>query len=1053
MVDLPSTIVQNISRFTGRVWLLPHLLKWLDDRSQRLFLVTGGPGTGKSMLLAWLAGEGPEPANDERHAQLAKFRDLVGAAHFCVAASGNISPKAFADHIARQLTEKIPGFGDALAAGLSDRVQISGTVRVRGSVQTGAVAAGVSIGTLDLADLSEEVSFNRTVREPLERLYEAGFKREIVLLVDALDEAATYTGPLTIPQLLTKLTDLPPSVRILATTRPEPRVRYLFPNIKPLDLIDDAPPNEDDVRRYAEQQLASIADAKARSELARRIADAADGVFLYAHLVLRDFVPELRTDAIPALPPLPKGLSGLYQESLNRQFGSDRSRWFILGRPVLGLLAVAEGEGFTAKQLTRIRGADVAEPLDLVGQYLDGIFPDGPFRPFHRSFTEFLRDSAAYRIDVSGMHRQVADHYEQQPNGIAPWHRWDDYGLRYTATHLAAGADASERTERHELVERLVRLVTNTDFESLYDQQVGDFAARQHDLERAVASAAIDPDPRSLPLAIKSAFALVRFRNERLQPATLFALARAGDVDLAARRLDLFPVDEDWKQAALLIIAWLAHPANPAGAQELRARVGPYPRSTPPLPALLERLDAYLGGWPAVFEPLPAPPPPEVARALVERMGGSDRDTELLVSRGLDPALSGSGFLADQDGPLLVAYAAQPADAVEDRDQFLLQYLALHASYNYAVYRNGSLLALLRAVLRHPEDVWLEQMLPRVAETAFAGSQDDFQGSLSTAVLAWRTRAGQDEATRALENQHQAMLKDVDDLVARGARDVWGRHSRRLGAMAEALTLLSGRVADAEALFELAVAIPYGFAGFGYGACLTMAESASIVGLDRSRIDQALTQALQAAHNIQDPSFCARATARVKAMVERWWGQGRLDRSALRRLLANPEEAEFAALHVVGETHEYRRVQDAFESSVDLRSADTLRSLALVFQRPLPDFQRLNPGHDPDDILPAGMIVNAPDPGMAPRLAARFAAEILADQAALSEDGVQQIQALVPAAAIDTTCLDAVLARLVIAAALVRPADVAILDELSRIVESLGPDELDDEAPTVRLPA
>jgi len=56
--QLPTTIVANMDRFTGRTWLLPPLLDWLEHGGERIFLLTGGPGTGKSMIVAWLAGNG-----------------------------------------------------------------------------------------------------------------------------------------------------------------------------------------------------------------------------------------------------------------------------------------------------------------------------------------------------------------------------------------------------------------------------------------------------------------------------------------------------------------------------------------------------------------------------------------------------------------------------------------------------------------------------------------------------------------------------------------------------------------------------------------------------------------------------------------------------------------------------------------------------------------------------------------------------------------------------------------------------------------------------------
>jgi len=61
-VGLPRRVAESIGRFTGRAWLLPRLAQWWDRSDERLFLLTGGPGTGKSMILAWLDGHGPGPA-------------------------------------------------------------------------------------------------------------------------------------------------------------------------------------------------------------------------------------------------------------------------------------------------------------------------------------------------------------------------------------------------------------------------------------------------------------------------------------------------------------------------------------------------------------------------------------------------------------------------------------------------------------------------------------------------------------------------------------------------------------------------------------------------------------------------------------------------------------------------------------------------------------------------------------------------------------------------------------------------------------------------------
>lgn len=314
MLKLPSTVERNSKHFTGRAWLLPHLFEWFEQSDERMFILTGDPGTGKSMITAWLAGAGPLPGDAEAQAQLERLRSWVKATHFCIAASGSTAPRALAQNVAEQLTRNVTGFGDALAATLADQVQISAEQEI-GIVEAGGSVTGVRIERLNLGGLSEEFSFDRTLREPLQKLYANGHAEPTLLLVDALDEAATYKGAIDIVRLLARLHDLPQQVRILVTTRPDPRVLKHYREVEPFDLIEDAPADVDDVRLYAYERLAKAKlDDERQTGLAGRIAQAAEGIFLYAHLVLDDLLPRLPDIPDLATMPLPKGLSGLYHD-------------------------------------------------------------------------------------------------------------------------------------------------------------------------------------------------------------------------------------------------------------------------------------------------------------------------------------------------------------------------------------------------------------------------------------------------------------------------------------------------------------------------------------------------------------------------------------------------------------------------------------------------------------------------------------------------------------------------------------------------------------------
>jgi hypothetical protein len=154
-------------------------------------------------------------------------------------------------------------------------------------------------------------------------------------------------------------------------------------------------------------KLAAVEEAK-RKDFAERLAKQTGGVFLYAGMVLDELL-EPSPAEFPDLDtyPLPDGLSGLYHNLLTRELGRNEQLWSDRYRPLLGLIAVAQGEGLTARQPTGIANGDVDEVGDTLRrckQYLVGDLPEGPFRLFHKSFADFLleeKENLDYQIDAS----------------------------------------------------------------------------------------------------------------------------------------------------------------------------------------------------------------------------------------------------------------------------------------------------------------------------------------------------------------------------------------------------------------------------------------------------------------------------------------------------------------------------------------------------------------------------------------------------------------------------------------------------------------------------
>jgi hypothetical protein len=170
------------------------VLDWLEHSNERVLLLKGGPGTGKSMVAAWLGGEGPLPDDGDDRVRLQHVREQVAAVHFCQAATGAAAPKGLADNVARQLAAKVVPFADAVVDSLGT---LTSLIHVEQRVGEADEVVGIRTQQLilDLGELGDEPAFNRALRDPLKRLYERGHTAPVLLVVDALDEAIPYPTP------------------------------------------------------------------------------------------------------------------------------------------------------------------------------------------------------------------------------------------------------------------------------------------------------------------------------------------------------------------------------------------------------------------------------------------------------------------------------------------------------------------------------------------------------------------------------------------------------------------------------------------------------------------------------------------------------------------------------------------------------------------------------------------------------------------------------------------------------------------------------------------
>jgi hypothetical protein len=1049
MSALSPYVEERTRYFTGRQWVFSAIGGWLgSDTAARVFLLTGGPGTGKTAVAARVAQMSLREA-EPAHPVLGK--DGLSYFHFCQAgAEHTLSPVTFVQSLSQALANRYPAFRAGLEKAGSRQIVIN-TVQTVGTLEAGSQVIGAQIGQINIEIKGTDARplFDEAVRRPLQELAATVAAGErIVILIDSLDEALTFNAENNIVQLLGLADDFPPQVRFLLTCRSSSDRVFDLVGPSTLDLIADAPPSLDEVTPYVMARLQSVPEP-GRSVAAARISAKSEGNFLYAHHVVNDLLSQSNGHGIADADTLdlPDALEGVYRKFLERELASNRTRWNDVYRPIVGSIAVARGDGLTKAQLLGI--TDLAEDtatdvLGVCAQYLVGGDGEGTrYRIYHQSFREFLLADEKFTVVPSERHAAIA-RYLQDRYG-ANWGRCDDeYALRYTPAHWADAATLSP-VKRETRTHALIDLAANRKYQHRFEGRIGDLPMLHAHLNRAVQVAALNDRDDMLPSIVKAGKEFIAFRREYLRSESLVALAEAGRLKVAEARLPLFmDVDEDWQAAARLILAWLGAERNAVAATELRDSVA---RSLPdlaPIPLLLARVNVALIGQPLFPAVEDRVLPLEVGQQLVKRIGGQAFDRELLgtlderfiSTLGLQAEMVGQrGFSASFDAPILVnmarTYGPEGTTLVDE-------YIDAHAGYNYIEYRNRSLWHVLHAVLlNHGDQQWVRNRLRRVLIAALSGGGVDFEEMLPLTAASLLEQVRWGDAQRTLDKYRTQALRAADALQQRrGADDSWGNHRRRLTALMELSHLLLRDASQARMLLDRILALPGGFAGFQAPARLRLADAIRVCRIDAGDVlDQTLEDALKSAHHIQDYHFCARITARCNAL-RRWHGSvlvGADLAATITRLARSPNDVEFAADHVVHEPYMHRHDEKDLLPVTKARDAAALQDLVEVFQRSAVEFRRLNPQYGINDVLPDATPIHVPDPGLAPLLAVNLAARALADDS-IAEERVALVRSLVPVAAANPTALDTVLSYLAIAADL---QDAELVEEIVAQVGSV----------------
>jgi hypothetical protein len=496
IIDFSNYVSKQAQNFTGRKWVFQAINDWLaDPEASRFFLITGEPGSGKTAIAAKLyqfsldcdRGTIPEGLiNLKRH--------FLSASYFCSARdSWSVDPRAFTESLASQLASKYPKYREALAKKISENQQIQINVKLE-NVQAQNVAGVI----VRISSEFTETIFNLVIREPLEAMYRGEDQPDkAVILVDALDEALTYSGKVNIVSLLARLDSLTTRVSFLVTSRHVEGVdsssllqaaNMLFISDSRFDKY-----NYDDTSTYIrkrfvdESELAakiSVLELQQVDEIIYKIATKAEGNFLYIRVVL-DAIAKGQQSLIE-LEKLPTKLENLYHEFLGRITTSDQ--WSREYAPLIGILSVAQ-ESLTESQLQNFTGLSeriVSSHLTLFQQFMvlakpitDGQAREEPeqhrYKLYHQSFVDFLRRKILrtgqdgsieirnkYYLPAHEWHKTIVDYYGAGSEHWKQmeWSKVDDYGLLYLASHLYALIDDAQGKNANNYRQNLYELIS-----------------------------------------------------------------------------------------------------------------------------------------------------------------------------------------------------------------------------------------------------------------------------------------------------------------------------------------------------------------------------------------------------------------------------------------------------------------------------------------------------------------------------------------------------------------------------------------------------------------
>lgn len=266
-----------------REWVFSHVEDWFLDRSSdsRVLIITGNAGMGKSVIAAQLCNK-------------MKEREVLGGVHFCQHNNQRRrKPDLMLQSLARQLCDTLPGFKDILTGQLT------------------------SLNATSVANMSIEELFTHLLQEPTNMMADPG--KNILLVVDALDECEYDGRNELLDVIMSQFHKLPSWIKFIVTGRPENEMADKLAHLRPFILRASDENNERDIELFFKDNLRTLLPTSVFKESVGRFVNQAEGLMLYAHYFIQ-FLEEHRDNLTPAdiNSIFPRGIASVYERYFDR---------------------------------------------------------------------------------------------------------------------------------------------------------------------------------------------------------------------------------------------------------------------------------------------------------------------------------------------------------------------------------------------------------------------------------------------------------------------------------------------------------------------------------------------------------------------------------------------------------------------------------------------------------------------------------------------------------------------------------------------------------------